>query len=257
MWVSVTSRGRKTIMKLADSLLANYTGSIAAVPEDGWIVQCGEGTEQDIKIVYRKHDDISNAAVVGATASFQLPLPMSTAFDLLKNHLLRPKWDVLVSGGSVKEEVRVANGIGIEDTVSVLHVKHGTGPNKDIMLVLQNSSYDESGSFMVYSSVDKKLIDMITSPDGDEAISNINLFPAGFSIVPVVDPAQGGSALGEAGGIVITAGFQILMRLARGTGLCPRSVSSAIRIMSGNISNIKDALLNSHPVFYKKNPSTN
>ncbi|KAJ1285769.1 hypothetical protein BS78_03G302200 [Paspalum vaginatum] len=254
--LNVTSTGRKNVMKLADSLLDNYAASIAAIPADGWIVQCGEGIEGDVRIAYRKNND-SNTAIVSASASLQLPLPMRRAFDILKNHLLRAKWDVLVSGGSVKEEVRVASGVGTEDFVSILHVKHGTGANKNTMMVLQNISYDASGSFMVYSSVDKTLLDMIMSPAGDGASCNVSLFPAGFSIVPLVDPAQCGSALGEAGGIVITVGFQILMKLARGTGLCPRSVSSAIKIMADNISNVKDTLLNTHPAFYSRNQYTN
>ncbi|WVZ68545.1 LOW QUALITY PROTEIN: hypothetical protein U9M48_017474 [Paspalum notatum var. saurae] len=254
--MNVTSTGRKNVMKLADSLLANYSASIAAVPADGWVVQCGEGIEGDVRIAYRKNNDV-NTAIVSASASLQLPVPMRRAFDILRNHLLRAKWDVLVSGGSVKEEVRVANGVGTEDTVSILHVKHGSGANKTTMMVLQNISYDASGSFMVYSSVDKTLLDMIMSPDGNGAIGNVSLFPAGFSIVPLVDPAQYGSALGETGGIVITVGFQILMKLARGTGLCPRSVSSAIKIMSDNISNVKDTLLNTRPAFYGRNQSTN
>ncbi|XP_039851791.1 homeobox-leucine zipper protein TF1-like [Panicum virgatum] len=244
-------RGRKAIMKLADSLLANYTGSIAGLPADAWSVQCGEGTEEDVRIAYRRNDDGSNTAIVCTSATFLLPLPMRRVFDLLKNNLLRVKWDVLVHGGCVKEVVRVANGVGSEDAVSILHVKHGSGANKEIMLILQNSCYDPSGSFMVYSSLDKHVMDMITSPGGEEAMSNIALFPAGFSLVPLADPANAGSPIGEAGGTVMTAGFQILMKLARGTGLCPRSVSSAIQIMTENIATIKDTLLNSHPVFYK------
>nr|DAA34958.1 TPA_exp: homeodomain leucine zipper family IV protein [Zea mays] len=97
--LNVTSRGRKTIMKLADNLLADYTSSVAAFPDDAWTVQCGVGTEQDIKIMYKRQSEgsssSSNTAVVCACASFLLPLRMRKAFDLLKNNLLRAK--VLVS----------------------------------------------------------------------------------------------------------------------------------------------------------------
>nr|TKW17179.1 hypothetical protein SEVIR_5G349300v2 [Setaria viridis] len=255
--LNVTARGRKAVMKLADNLLADYTSSISGLPVDAWSVQCGEGTEEDVRIVYRRNDDTSNTAVVCASATFLLELPMRRVFDLLKNNLLRIKWDVLVNGGCVKEEVRVANGVGSEDAVSILHVKHGSGTNKEIMMILQNSCYDASGSFMVYSSLDKNVMEMITSPGGEHAINNISLFPAGFSLVPLPDPANLGAPMGEAGRTMMTAGFQILMKLARGTGLCPRSVSSAIKIMSEKIATIKDTLLNSHPVFYKRFPSTN
>jgi homeobox-leucine zipper protein len=201
------------------------------------------------------------------------------------------QWDVLVNGGSVKEEVRVANGVGSDDAVSILHVKvpehqhsthfsfmneycdctcnfhksisleclqidqHGHGANRDTMMILQNSSYDASGSFMVYSSLDKQLVETITNPGDSQAMSSINLFPAGFSLVPLTNPdpapQEGSGSIAQPGATVMTAGFQILMKMARGTGLCPRSVSSAVKIMSDNITNIKDALLKSHPVFYK------
>lgn len=125
-------------------------------------------------------------------------------------------------------------------------------------MILQNTCYDACGAFMVYSSLDKQLMEKITNPGDIQAMSNINLFPAGFSLVPLANPAaQDGSPVGEAGETVMTVGFQILMKLARGTGLCPRSVSSAIKIMSDNIANIKDALLNSHPIFYKSIKSVN
>ena len=123
-------------------------------------------------------------------------------------------------------------------------------------MILQNCCYDVSGSFMVYSSLDRQLMDMIVSPGGDQAMTNITLFPVGFSLVPLADATQAGSAIGEAGGTVVTAGFQILMKMARGTGLYPCSVSSAIKIMSDQIESIKDTLLSNHPVFYRRIPST-
>lgn len=78
-------------MKLADNLLADYTGSISGLSADAWSVQCGEGTEEDVRIVYKRNDDTSNTAVVCASATFLLELPMRRVFDLLKNNLLRVK----------------------------------------------------------------------------------------------------------------------------------------------------------------------
>lgn len=126
-------------------------------------------------------------------------------------------------------------------------------------MILQNMSYDSSGSYMVYSSLDKQLMEVLANQADNQAISNITLFPAGFSLVPLTDSAgpQDRSGNAQPGGTVMTVGFQILMKLAHGTGLCPRSVSSAVKIMTDNIANIKDALLNSHPVFYKTTQTVN
>ncbi|TVU05325.1 hypothetical protein EJB05_48483, partial [Eragrostis curvula] len=231
---------RQIILKMADTLLANYSGGIAGIPTEAWTVQCGKGVEEDIKVVYKRNDDGSNTAVVCASASFLLPLPMRRVFDLLKNNLLRVKWDVLIEGGSVKEEVRVGNAVGSDDSISILHVKHGSVG--DTKMILQNSSYDASGSFLVYSSLDDQLIDKIMSPGGNQEMGNVRLYPTGFFHVPIADAAQASAAIGEAGRTVMTAGFQIPMKLARGTGLCPRQVSSAIRTMSDRIQNVKDML---------------
>jgi homeobox-leucine zipper protein len=50
---------------------------------------------------------------------------------------------------------------------------------------------------------------------------------------------------------VMTAGFQIPMKLARGTGMSPRSVASAIKILQDQIGRVKNTVMNSHPIFYR------
>ncbi|KAK3162164.1 hypothetical protein QOZ80_1BG0086230 [Eleusine coracana subsp. coracana] len=252
--MNVSTKGRKIIMKMTDNLLISYAGSVANIPAEAWTVQCGQGTEEDVKVTYKRDGDSTNTAIVCATASFLLPVAMKRAFDLLKNNLLRVKWDVLLNGGSVKEEVRVANGIGSEDSVSILHIKGNHG--KETSMILQNSNYDVSGSFLVYTSLDKQLMDMIMGPGHDEEMCSVPVFPTGYFLVPVVDASRPNSAIGEVGETVMTAGFQIPMKLARGTGLSPRSVSSAIKILKDQIKNVKDTLMNSHPVFYRRIPST-
>uniref|UniRef100_A0ACD5W541 Uncharacterized protein n=1 Tax=Avena sativa TaxID=4498 RepID=A0ACD5W541_AVESA len=239
------SNGRKTLMKLADGLLVCYSNSIAVLPEDAWTIVRGAGTDQDIKITHRRDPDRSNTAIVSVSASFQLPMPLRVTFDLLRNNMLRPKWDVLVSGGVVREEVRVSSSLEADDAVSILHVKHNMGN----IMILQNSCYDVTGSFIVYSPIDNQLMNKIMSPGG-MAERMVSIYPTGFSLLPVGESAQGGIGLGEDGETLVTVGFQILQKLARGTGLHPRSVTTAISLMSGNIATIKKSLINSNPILY-------
>ena len=128
--------------------------------------------------------------------------------------------------------------------------------NKEHIMILQNSCYDVTGSFIVYSPIDTQMINKIMSP-ADMAESKVSIYPTGFSLLPVGETAQGGIGLGEDGETLVTVGFQILLKLARGTGLYPRSVTAAIGLMSENIATIKKSLINSHPVFYRssKDPS--
>ncbi|KAK1663427.1 hypothetical protein QYE76_051586 [Lolium multiflorum] len=211
------SKGRKSLMKLADGMLVSYSNSIAAIPEDAWTIVCGAGTEQDIKIAHRRNHDRPNTAVVS--------------------------WDVLVKGGVVREEVCVSGSIEADDTVSTLHVKNAAEKKENIM-ILQNSCYDVSGSFIVYAPIDTQLMNKILSP-GDMGESNVSIYPTGFSLLPVSESAQGGIALGEDGETLVTVGFQILLKLGRGNGLCPKSVAATIDLMSENIATIKTSLINS------------
>lgn len=149
-------------MKLADSLVVSYARSMANLPVGAWTTLCGSGTEQDIKVAHKRNDDGSNTSVVSVSASFHLPIPLRVTFDLLRNNVLRAKvhsptrpspithhthctvvvhfsgthvkchfvlyilitqWDVLASGGAVREENLVCKGTGSNDNVSILHVK--------------------------------------------------------------------------------------------------------------------------------------
>ncbi|XP_048564824.1 homeobox-leucine zipper protein TF1-like [Triticum urartu] len=251
------TNGRKTLMKIADGLLAGYASGIAAVPGGGWTILRGAGTEDDIRISYRRNNDDSNTAIVSVCASFHLPVPHRVTFDLLKNNLLRPKWDVLVNGNSVREEVAVCKGVGggIDDVVSILHLKDPpTGENRDNIMILQNSSYDVSGAFMVYCPVNIQLMNEIMSPSDTAESNKVSLYPTGFYLLPVEDTALG---LGEGGATLVTVGFQIMLKLARGTGLYPRSASTAVGLMTENIGTIKKTLTSSHPIFYRRQPPNN
>jgi hypothetical protein len=77
------------------------------------------------------------------------------------------------------------------------------------------------------------------------AESKVSIYPTGFSLLPVNESTQGSIGLGEDGETLVTVGFQILLKLARGTNLYPRSVSAAIDLMSANIETIKKSLINS------------
>ena len=119
--------------------------------------------------------------------------------------------------------------------------------NKENIMILQNSCYDVTGSFIVYSPIDNKLMNKIMSPT-DMAGSKVSIYPTGFSLLPVSESSQGGIALGEDGETLVTVGFQILLKFARGTSLNPRSVTAAIGLMSENIATIKKILIDSQPI---------
>jgi hypothetical protein len=83
----------------------------------------------------------------------------------------------------------------------------------------------------------------IMSP-GDMAESKVSIYPTGFSLLPAIGSTQGGIGLGDDGETLVTVGFQILLKLARGNDLYPESVAATIALMSENIATIKKSLIN-------------
>lgn len=85
--VSVSTKGRKNLMKLADDLLASFAGGITATGGGTWTVVIGAGTEKDIRVAYRRTTEGSSSynAILSVSASLRLPLPMRKTFDLLRN----------------------------------------------------------------------------------------------------------------------------------------------------------------------------
>ncbi|KAF0918955.1 hypothetical protein E2562_027506 [Oryza meyeriana var. granulata] len=258
--LQVSTKGRKNLMKLADDLLASYASSISAAGARTWTVVIGAGTEKDVRVAYRRTTEggSSNNAIMSVSVSLHLPLPMRRTFDLLRNLTLRSKWDVLVHGSTVKEEVIIARGVGSKDAVTVLHVKRTARENKERTMILQNNGYDVSGSFMVYSPIDSELMNtMVLSPSDLPADgSTLSLYPTGFSLLPDGEAAQdsSGVALGEVWGTLMTMGFQIPVKLACGNGMYPRSVSSVIRLMTDTIGIVKRTLMDDHSVIYGSSP---
>uniref|UniRef100_A0A0D9V6M4 Homeobox domain-containing protein n=1 Tax=Leersia perrieri TaxID=77586 RepID=A0A0D9V6M4_9ORYZ len=256
--LKVSTKGRKNLMKLADDLLVSFAGSVAPVGAAGgmWTVLTGAGMEDDIRVAYRCITEGTSTnttnAVLSACASLRVPLPMSQVFELLRNLTLRSKWDVLVHGSTVKEEVTIAKGAGSDDAVTILHAKRGKGQNKERIMILQNNAYDASGSFMVYSPVDSQLMNtMILAPsDQPSGASNLSLYPTGFSLLPDGEAAKDttGMDIGEVGGTLMTVGFQIPVKLAGGAGTVvnPRSVASAVRLMDDMITIVKKTLTEDH-----------
>uniref|UniRef100_A0A0D3EUX9 Homeobox domain-containing protein n=1 Tax=Oryza barthii TaxID=65489 RepID=A0A0D3EUX9_9ORYZ len=256
----VSTKGRKNLMKLADDLLASFAGGITATGGGTWTVVIGAGTEKDIRVAYRRTTEGSSSynAILSVSASLRLPLPMRKTFDLLRNLTHRCKWDVLVHGSVVKEEVTIARGVGNDDTVTVLHCKRAGREDRGRTMILQNNGYDASGSFMVYSQIDSELMNtMVLSPsDLPPGRGGPSLYPTGFSLLPDVEAAQdsSGIALGEVGGTLMTMGFQIPVKLASGDRMYSRSAASAIRLMTDTIALVKKTLMNEHSGIYGVSP---
>jgi hypothetical protein len=113
--------------------------------------------------------------------------------------------------------------------------------SKETKMTLQNSSYDIwliPGLLPLGKEFTEETILNIGS--SNQEMDNTPLFPTGFFLFPVPDTEKHSSNIGEAGGTMMTARHQTVMKLARGAGMCPRAVSSLIKFMSEHVANVRD-----------------
>lgn len=114
--------------------------------------------------------------------------------------------------------------------------------SQNSMLILQETSIDESGALVVYAPVDIPAMNVVMN-GGDSAY--VALLPSGFAIVPDspsgVGPLNAGSQK-VGGGSLLTVAFQILVNHLPTAKLTDESVDTVNNLISCTVQKIKGAL---------------
>ena len=114
------------------------------------------------------------------------------------------------------------------------------------MLILQESSSDSTGSYVIYAPVDIAAMNVVLS-GGDPAY--VALLPSGFAILP--DGAgkhQGGRILEVGnGGSLLTVAFQILVDSVPTAKLSLGSVATVNNLIKCTVERIKAAVALENP----------
>ncbi|XP_040382879.1 homeobox-leucine zipper protein ROC7 [Oryza brachyantha] len=238
--VITTSEGRRSMLKLAERMVASFCGGVTASTTHQWTTLSGSGAE-DVRVMTRKSVDDPGrppGIILNAATSFWLPVPPSRVFDFLRDDSTRSEWDILSNGGVVQEMAHIANGRDHGNAVSLLRVNNANS-NQSNMLILQECCTDATGSYVIYAPVDVVAMNVVLNGGDPDYVA---LLPSGFAILP------DGPADGAAGGSLLTVAFQILVDSVPTAKLSLGSVATVNSLIACTVERIKAAIAGENAV---------
>ncbi|CAN4109742.1 unnamed protein product [Withania somnifera] len=234
--VITSPEGRKSMLKLAERMVMSFCTGVGASTAHTWTTLSGSGAD-DVRVMTRKSIDDPGrppGIVLSAATSFWLPVPPKRVFDFLRDENSRSEWDILSNGGLVQEMAHIANGRDPGNCVSLLRVNSGNSSQNN-MLILQESSTDSTGSYVIYTPVDIVAMNVVLSGGDPDYVA---LLPSGFAILP---DAGGGINVGT-GGSLLTVAFQILVDSVPTAKLSLGSVATVNSLIKCTVERIKTAV---------------
>ncbi|KAG6687884.1 hypothetical protein I3842_11G097300 [Carya illinoinensis] len=174
---------RKNLMKLAQRMVRTFCVNISTSSGLIWTA-LSDSPDDTVRIATRKITEPGqpNGLILCAVSSTWLPYPHNHVFDLLRDERRRSQLDVLSNGNSLHEVAHIANGSHPGNCVSLLRINVASNSSQHVELMLQESCTDDSGSLVVYTTID---VDSIQLAMSGEDPCCIPLLPIGFVIVPV------------------------------------------------------------------------
>ncbi|XP_030524641.1 homeobox-leucine zipper protein ANTHOCYANINLESS 2 [Rhodamnia argentea] len=249
---AITASGRRSMLKLAQRMTANFCAGVCASTVHKWNKLSGGNVDEDVRVMTRKSVDDPGeppGIVLSAATSVWLPVSPQRLFDFLRDEQLRSEWDILSNGGPMQEMAHIAKGQDHGNCVSLLRAS-AMNANQSSMLILQETCIDAAGSLVVYAPVDIPAMHVVMN-GGDSAY--VALLPSGFAIVPDGPGSHGGGAGNldvpvsnggpqRVGGSLLTVAFQILVNSLPTAKLTVESVETVNNLISCTIQKIKAAL---------------
>ncbi|XAR66217.1 hypothetical protein NMG60_11012367 [Bertholletia excelsa] len=238
----VTPVGRRSMVKLAQRMSRNFCAGVCATVEIWQPVQVRNLGENTRLIMRSSTDGEPIGLVLSASTSVWMPVSWQRLFDFLRDERTRSNWDELLHGGPMQEMVHISKGQDHRNCVSLLR-STAADTNQNVMLILQETQADESGSLIVYTAVDVLTMQAVMN-QGDTG--HIALLPSGFAIVPDGIHNSGGPEGksvrgGGSVGSLLTVGFQILINNTPAK-LTMESVDTVNSLISRTIQRIKASL---------------
>ncbi|KAL1200634.1 Homeobox-leucine zipper protein HDG4 [Cardamine amara subsp. amara] len=166
-----SAEAKRNLMMLSQRMVRSFCQNISNYT-------LSESTKDTLRITTTRK--ICGGLVTCAVSTTFLPYSHRQVFDLLRdNHQL----ESLFNGSSFQEVTHIANGPHLGNCISLLQINNVTrNSSHKGELMLQETCIDDSGSLVVYSTVDGGTIQLAMN---GEDLSSIPLLPLGFSVVPV------------------------------------------------------------------------
>ncbi|CAH1439993.1 unnamed protein product [Lactuca virosa] len=241
--VITTLEGRKSMLKLAERMVLSFCSGVGASTTHTWTTLSGSGAD-DVRVMTRKSVDDPGrppGIVLSAATSFWIPVPPKRVFDFLRDENSRSEWDILSNGGLVQEMAHIANGRDPGNCVSLLRV-NSANSSQGNMLILQESSNDSTGSYVIYAPVDITAMNVVLSGGDPDYVA---LLPSGFAILPDGPGKHQGGRIPEVGdgGSLLTVAFQILVDSVPTAKLSLGSVATVNSLIKCTVERIKSAVV--------------
>ncbi|XP_075640770.1 homeobox-leucine zipper protein HDG5-like [Castanea sativa] len=174
---------RKNLMKLAQRMIRSFCVNISSSSGLMWTA-LSDSPDDTVRITTRKISEPGqpNGLILCAVSTTWLPYPHGHVFDLLRDERRRSQLEVLSNGNSLHEVAHIANGSHPGNCISLLRINVASNSSQHVELMLQECCTDQSGSLVVYTTVD---VDSIQLAMSSEDPSCIPLLPIGFVIIPI------------------------------------------------------------------------
>ncbi|XP_057777731.1 homeobox-leucine zipper protein HDG5 isoform X1 [Salvia miltiorrhiza] len=195
---------RKSVMNLAQRMIRTFCLNISTSYGQSWTA-LSESADDTVRITTRRVTEPGqpNGLILSAVSTTWLPFQHKHVFDFLRDERLRAQLDVLSNGNSLNEVAHIANGSNPGNCISLLRINVASNSSQSVELVLQESCSDDSGSLVVYSTVDVDAIQMVMN---GEDPSCIPVLPMGFVVVPIESTKETSSE----SGCLLTVCLQVL-----------------------------------------------
>ncbi|KAK9274468.1 hypothetical protein L1049_021716 [Liquidambar formosana] len=251
---------RKNLMKLAQRMIGTFSVNISTSSGQSWTA-LSDSSDDTVRITTRKVTEPGqpNGVILSAVSTTWLPYPHYHVFDLLRDERRRTQLDVLSNGNSLHEVAHIANGSHPGNCISLLRINVASNSSQNVELMLQESCIDQSGSLVVYSTIDVEAIQL--AMNGEDP-SCIPILPMGFVIVPVepIKQADGNmtsdenpvppsdeDSNGPNAGCLLTVGLQVLASTIPSAKLNLSSVTAINNHLCNTVHQISAALSSGCP----------
>ncbi|KAK8622875.1 hypothetical protein V6N13_117774 [Hibiscus sabdariffa] len=201
--VLIRQPGRESVLKLVESMRRIFFMNVSPCAQSSWMRMPSNFAAEDVRIRFGNVLDIpgrppSNTIIF--TTSIRIPAPLRVLFDFLNDVRHRTTWDLFTWGRVLRELGHVRTGDNPKNRVSIIQVN--SARNRTKTLYLQESYYNEAGSYVVYEALDK--YDMAYILNGGDP--NIPAFlPSGLTILPEMPPGLQDEPMGS----ILTMSFQV------------------------------------------------
>ncbi|XP_044501955.1 homeobox-leucine zipper protein HDG5-like isoform X2 [Mangifera indica] len=244
---------RKNLMRLSQRMIRTFCVNISTSSGQSWTA-LSDSSVDTVRITTRNITEPGqpNGVILGAVSTTWLPYSHFQVFDLLRDERRRSQLDVLSNGNALHEVAHIANGSHPGNCISLLRINVASNSCQHVELMLQESCTDQSGSLVVYTTIDVDSIQLAMSAADPSCIP---VLPLGFVIVPVEQIKETASGQGNSisshedanipnSGCLLTVGLQVLASTISSAKLSLSSVTSINNHLCNTVNQISAALSN-------------